>query len=321
MGISRNALLVIAVFLFLCACSCRNPEEGRGPDRPGRLKVVTSLFPLYDFARAIAGGHADVKLLLPPGVEPHSFEPKPADMATLADADIFIYTNPVMEPWAEHIVKALDGKRLLVVNAGTGVAFTQRGDQRGPDKDVVGHNHELPKWVDPHVWLDFGNARIMVDTIAAAFCEKDTVNRDVYRQNAEAYKNRLDALDRRYRETLSGCRTRLFVDGGHFTFGYLSDRYGLTYRAAYGISPDAEPTARTLVHLSALVKANNLRYIFCEELLAPRIAETIARETGASVLTLHGAHNISREEFAAGTTFVDLMNKNLELLAQGLDCR
>jgi len=301
-------------------------EDGRGHERSGRLKVVTTLFPMYDFSRAIGGGYAEITLLLPPGMEPHSFEPRPADMAKLAEADIFIYTNPFMEPWAENVLKGLEGRRPLVVNAGRGVTFSRRSDGRrdnlkGSNRGDHDHGHEAAAGADPHIWLDFENARMMIDNIASAFIDTDRSNGDIYRQNAEAYKRRLDVLDRQYRDALSGCRTRLLVNGGHFTFGYLADRYGLTYMAAYGVSPDAEPTARTLAHISDMVKENNLSYIFSEELMTPRTAETIARETGASILTLHGAHNISREEFAGGATFIDLMEKNLEHLVKGLDCR
>ena len=111
------------------------------------------------------------------------------------------------------------------------------------------------------------------------------------------------------------------VDGGHYTFGYLARRYGLTYIAAYGLSPDAEPTARDLARISRMLSKEGLNHLFHEELLSPRIAGTIAQETGASLLRLHGAHNISREELHAGTTFLDLMEKNLDQLLTGLQCR
>jgi zinc transport system substrate-binding protein len=319
MDSARKACIFLALLALLFAYSCRKAEEGRVDQQSGRLRIVASLFPLYDFARIIGSGHADVTLLLPPGTEPHSFEPRPADMATLNSADIFVYTNPYMEPWAEDILKGMDRNRLLVVNASEGVKFLGRpGDDRGQGKQ--GHRHENGAGADPHIWLDFNNAQKMVDTLARAFSRKDPANSGVYTANAEKYKARLDELDRKYRNALSGCRTRVFINGGHYTFGYLADRYGLLYRAAYGFSPDAEPTARDLAEMSKMLREQGLKYIFYEELLTPRIAETLAKETGATLLKLHGAHNISREELVKGTTFTDLMEMNLGNLITGLQC-
>jgi zinc transport system substrate-binding protein len=320
MGINRKACIFLAAGLLLFAYSCKKVDEGKTDNRPERLKVVASLFPMYDFARVIGGEHAAVTLLLPPGMEPHSFEPRPADIAALNNADVFIYTNQYMEPWAEEIITGMDRGRLLVVNASEGVRFLKGpGGETGLRKSEQRHDHG--HGADPHIWLDFGNARKIVDTIARSFSEKDPSHSNVYMTNAEGYKARLNELDGKYRGALSGCRKRVFINGGHYIFGYLAERYGLRYRAAYGFSPDAEPTARDLAEISRMLREEGLNHIFYEELLSPRIAETLAKETGAALLKLHGAHNISREELASGTSFLDLMEKNLENLVQGLQCR
>jgi zinc transport system substrate-binding protein len=235
-----------------------------------------------------------------------------------------------MEPWAEDILKGTDKGRLVVVDASAGVRFSGRPEQgddhghgSGDGREGKGQSlsHEAGAGADPHIWLDFENARRMVGTIADAFISKDPANREIYRKNAEQYQARLEALDRKYRDALSGCGKRIFINGGHFTFGYLADRYGLRYRSAYGFSPDAEPAAKDLADISRTLRQEGLSHIFYEELLTPRIAETIAKETGAGLLRLHGAHNISREELAAGVSFIDLMEKNLEQLSTGLQCR
>jgi zinc transport system substrate-binding protein len=313
------AITLITVF------SCRDKGKAGPGDQSGKLKVVASLFPVYDFARAVGGENAEVMLLLPPGVEPHSFEPKPADMATLGRADIFIYTNRFMEPWVADILKAADVSRLLVVDASRGVDFLEAtgGDHAAHAAEEKSEKaaHGPGEGADPHIWLDFGNARMMVDTVRDAFVTRDPAHADLYRTNAQHYRERLDALDAEYREVLSRCRKKTMVDGGHYTFGYLARRYGLTYIAAYGLSPDSEPTARDLARISRVLREEGLNYLFHEELLSPRIAGTIAQETGASLLRLHGAHNISREELRAGKTFPDLMEKNLEQLSAGLQCR
>jgi zinc transport system substrate-binding protein len=183
-----------------------------------------------------------------------------------------------------------------------------------------GDAHKLER-VDPHVWLDFSNAVLMVDNILEGFVKKDPANAAFYRNNAEAFKAQLKELDKKFETTLAGCEKKIFINGGHFTFGYLARRYHLNYLSAYGFSPNAEPSPKELAALSAQLKRNNLKHIFYEELITLRIAKTIAGETGASLLVLHGAHNISKEELERGTTFLGLMEKNLENLKVGLQCQ
>ncbi|MDP2157315.1 MAG: metal ABC transporter substrate-binding protein [Nitrospirota bacterium] len=326
----RSFLILMVLLSFTMSSACARAKDSQNEGRSGRLIVVATLFPLYDFAKNIAGDRADVKLLLPPGAEPHSFEPKPADIVMLNRADIFIYTNKIMEPWAEDMLKGLQGNRLSVVDASSGVRFIEGSTdgaeggnqhQRSKPGQKEEHDQHEAHGADPHIWLDFSNAQKMVDNIAGAFIAKDPSNSDLYTRNAEAYKARLEGLDKAYQKGLSNCRKKIFVNGGHYTFGYLANRYGLQYRAAYGFSPDAEPTARNLADISKTLRREGLDHLFFEELLSPRIAETIAKETGAALLKLHGAHNISKEEFNANRTFIELMEKNLDNLMIGLQCR
>jgi len=326
----RTFLILMVLLSLSLSSACARSKDSQSDGRSGRLTVIATLFPLYDFARNIAGDRAVVKLLLPPGAEPHSFEPKPADIVMLNRADIFIYTNKFMEPWAEKLLKGRGGKELSVVDASHGVRFiegsidgAEGGNQQQHRKSVKKEDdaeHEVQS-ADPHIWLDFSNAQQIVDNIAKAFIAKDPANKDSYTRNAGAYKTRLEGLDSAYQKGLSNCRKKVFVSGGHYTFGYLADRYGLRYRAAYGFSPDAEPTARNLADISKMLRQEGLNHLFYEELLTPRIADTLAKETGATLLKLHGSHNISKEEFNANRTFVELMERNLDNLMTGLQCR
>ncbi|RNC69202.1 MAG: zinc-binding protein [Desulfuromonadales bacterium] len=321
----RTGLLLLGIILVaLCTAGCQKRERAQVPS--GKLKVVATLFPLYDFARNVAGDRAEVTLLLPPGMEAHSFEPKPADIVRISKADLFLYTNRAMEPWAEELVKGVDAKNLVVVDTSRGARLLKARDEdehgHGGEKGGVAEgNHHDEGGIDPHIWLDFVNARTMVDTIAAAFAAQDPANRDAYLANAAAYKAKLAALDDRYRAGLATCAKRVFLHGGHFAFGYLAQRYGLRYESALAVSADAEPTPRKLAGLVRQMKAEGLRVVYTEELIDPRTTETIARETGATILTLHGAHNVSRDDLAKGATFLDFMDRNLENLRKGLQCR
>ena len=305
-GVGRFAWMALLLAVVWIAGSCQKYEAGTGTD--GRLKVVTSLFPTYDFARQIGRDKVSVTLLLPPGVEAHGFEPKPGDMLRLNRADILIYTNRLMEPWVSKILRGSQNERLAVVEAGRGIAMS--GD--------AGAKADGGR--DPHIWLDFSYAAAMADNIRDGFIGRDPKNRDFYFRNAEEYKAQLRDLDRRYRETLSGCRKKVLVHGGHFAFGYLAGRYGLRYLSAYGLSPNAEPRPEDLIRLSRTLRVNGLKHVFSEALFSPRIAETIARETGASVLPLHTGHNVGKEAFDGDATFISLMMKNLEQLKAGLQC-
>lgn len=301
-------LLVAALLaLVLIAPGCKKQETDNG-----KLQVVTTLFPLYDFAKRIGGEKADVQLLLPPGVEPHSFEPRPEDMVRVNRADLFIYTNKVMEPWAESIVAGMDKGKVVIVEGSKGIeliAAPHQGD------DAHGHGEA---GVDPHVWLDFENARKIARNILDAMTARDPAGADYYRQNAALLDKDLVALDQRYREMVAAAPKKVFLHGGHYAFGYLARRYGLKYISAAAVNADAEPTPTRLAELVRMMRRDKLGYVYTEELLSPRVAETIARETGAKVLMLRAGHNVSREDLERGATFVSIMEENLNNLKTGL---
>ncbi len=284
--------------------------------------VVTTLYPLYDFARTIGGDKVNATLLLPPGMEAHSFEPKPDDAIRVTNADMFIYTNEYMEPWAVNFVKGLNSGNVSLVDSSKGIKFLKAGveEDEHENHDGKAHNHHAGS-MDPHIWLDFADAQTMVDTIASAMSAKDPSNRNYYMANAIAYKSELKKLDAEYKAGLSSCSKRAFLHGGHYAFGYLAHRYSLQYESASAVNADSEPSAATLVALIKQVKAIGLEYVFTEELLSPRVAEMIAKETGASILLLHGAHNISKDDFDHAVTFISLMRKNLANLKTGLQCK
>lgn len=315
-----NAVCAVMCLLMLSAC---NSNSAGVPAQAGKLRVVTSLFPLYDFARSIAGRNAEVTLLMPPGVEPHSFEPKPDDIVRISKAGLFVYTNPVMEPWAATILRGIDRKGLRVVNAGTGITYQAAAPREERDDHDHHHDHDAlhAGGLDPHIWLDFGNDQLIIDNILAGFVAADPANAGSYSANAAVLKQQLQDLDTRYREGLKSCATREFLHGGHYTFGYLARRYGLRYRSLSGVSSESEPSATRMTDMIRHIKQSGVRYLFAEELLSPRLTETLAGEAGVEVVKLHGAHNLSRDDFQRGVTFIQLMDANLANLKKGLVCR
>ncbi len=329
--VAAVAVLLLAV-VFLAVFSRRDAGTagvGGSADVP-RLRIVTTLFPLYDMARSIGGDDAEVTLLLPPGVSPHAFEPTPRDMAAIEESDLFVYTGDFMEPWAERTVSGLGLGSDRVVDASEGVEFlTMAGHEEeeheahtGAEEDAEthdGHDHDA-SGNDPHIWLDFDNATRMASRIAEAMSDADPDRAARYAERTADYAIRLSELDEAYRAGLEGCETHTVVYGGHYAFGYLAHRYDLEYEAAQGFSPDAEPSASGLSALVEQVRSRGLSHIFSETLGSPKIAETVARETGAEVLELNPAGNLPKDAFENGTTFFDIMESNLEKLEIGLGC-
>ena len=280
-----------------------------------KITVVTTLFPLYDFAKNIGQDRMEVTLLLPPGVSPHTFEPKPSDIVKINESDIFVYTGKFMEPWAEDIIKGTTNKNLKTVDASIGIKLM--GAEGHEHEEEHGHEHSR---VDPHIWLDFDNSKIIIDNIVKTMSEKDPANADFYQKNATEYKNKLTQLDNQYKLTLTNCESKEIIYGGHYAFGYMGERYGLAYKSAYGISPDSEPSAQDLIKLVEQIKKEGIKFVFSEGLLSPRVAETLANETGAGILSLNPAGNLPKEDFENNKTFISIMEDNLANLKTGLRC-
>jgi zinc transport system substrate-binding protein len=281
-------------------------------------KVIATIFVLYDFCRQIGGDKIALSMLLDPAVEAHSFEPRPKDIVSIAAADVFVYAGDTMEPWVTTLLKGAANKNLRVVDASRGIPLLDESEE---EKDVSGVTVTRPG-KDPHVWLDLGNAQAMVDTITASFVAVDPANADFFQARCRDYKERLRALDNRFKTELSACRLSTFIYAGHFTFGYFARRYCLLHISPYkGFSPDAEPSPRALAELIKKTRQMKIRYIYYEELIDPKIARVIGQETGAGLLLLASAHNVSKDDFVRGVTFLSIMNDNLEKLKRGLECR
>ena len=272
-----------------------------------KIKIITTLFPLYDFAKEIGGDKVEVSLLLPPGIEAHAYEPKPSDILKINESDIFVYTGRFMEPWAEDVIKGIANKNIIIVDSSNNIELLK------DEEDEHGG-------VDPHIWLGLNNAEIMVDNIAKALIEKDLNNTEYYKNRATEYKNKLFQLDNQYKSDLAKCESKEIVYGGHYAFGYMTKRYGLTYISAQGFSPDSEPTAKDLIDLIEQIKNHNIKYVFYEELASPKIAETLTKETNTKMLLLNGAHNITKEDYENNISFLSIMNENLVNLKIGLMC-
>lgn len=310
--IALFALLVVIIFFI----KSNQPASESQDLNDKKIKVVTTLFPLYDITKNIGGDDVSVSLLLDPGIEAHSFEPTPSDMMEISQADVFIYTGSFMEIWAEDILKSINNPDLLIIDASQSINLIENNDNH--EEEGVEHEHE---GVDPHIWLDFDNLKTMVNNINDGLKTKATDNQEDFELRAANYIDRISLLDKKYREELNNCQQKSIIYSGHYAFAYLAKRYNLSYSSAYGLSPNSEPNASTLVSLAEQLKKTNAGYVFQEELISPRVAEVLEKETGAQILTLSAAHNLSRQDLDTGKTLFSVFEDNLKNLKLGLNCR
>jgi zinc transport system substrate-binding protein len=292
--IGRRAGVALAALLALAGC-----REGPAPTRP---LVVTTIFPLWDLTRHVAGDRAEAQALVPPGVEPHDWEPSPRDVSLVQRAAVFVHTGTGLDAWASRLVGGL-GSRTEVVDAARGLSLLSQGAS-----------------VDPHVWLDPTLARAQTQTIAEGLTRADPAGAPVYRANAAKLAARLDALDQAFAAGLRDCARHELVTS-HAAFAYLARRYGLIQLPVMGIAPEAEPNPADLAAIVRTARERHVTHVFFEPLVSPRLAQTLAREIGATTLPLDPIEGVSREQAAADAGYVELMQANLATLRTGLGCR
>lgn len=285
-----------AILLILVFATAPNLQKQAKPT--DKLTAAASIFPLYDFARAVGGSDINLLLIAPPGADPHNFELSPGDIVNIANAQVFIYLGNGIDLWAEKIAKMPRNSQQIIVNAGKGI--------NAPDL---------------HSWLDFSNAQIMIDNIAQGFAAADPKHKDFYWQNAADYKKRLADLDAEYRRTLTNCNVKIIVESGHDVFNCWAAKYNLTYLPTQNANPDAESTPVRLSQLADVIKNNNLRYIFYEEPEGKKNAQMLSELSKTQLLPLNSAETITPNDFQKGVDFIGIMEKNLNNLKIGLQCQ
>lgn len=297
-------VFLIAVILF-SMCSCTVEKHSVKP------QIIATLFPQYDFARAIVGDTADVTLLISPGTETHSFDPSARDMVKIRECDAVLYTGDESEPWVPSLLKGNDGN-FAVIDVSDGIELIDLDDH----DDEHTHHHNT----DPHIWTSPVNAIKMIENICSALCELYPEYSEVYRQNAESYTDELIELDSDIRTVIDSAKRREIVCGGEFALLYFVTEYGLRYTAAYdSCGGESEPSPRRVAQIIDKINEDNIPVIYCKELSNTGVADTIAADTGAESLLLHSCHNVTRDEFENGATYISLMRQNLENLRKGLN--
>lgn len=328
----RIITLFLTLALTLSLAACAAPDE-KADD--GRLQIVATLFPYYDFARAIAGGRADVTLLLSPGREAHSFEPTPLDAVTISEADVFLYNGGESEYWVEEMLDAA-GEHIAVkarmmdyVDA-LGEEFSegmQGADAHDHDHDHGDHDHEKNEAhdsdkveYDEHIWTSPKNAAILCRAVCEAICRADAENADFYRANCEDYCAQLEELDARFSALCESAPRKLLIFADRFPMLYFCREYGLDYRAAFhGCSGDTEPSLATIKFLIDKVEDENIPVVYTIDFGTKKVAAVVSECTGAAIETICSMQTVSHADFDAGETYLTLMERNFEALRKGLN--
>jgi len=310
---------------LLAGCSATKPDEGKAADGTSgsKLKVVASFYSMYDFASKIAGDRAEVSCLVPSGTEPHDWEPSTTDLMALEEADVLVYNGAGMEHWVEDTLKGLSNDKLVVVEASKDVKLLELSaeameheheEHEHEHEEHEGHDHGS---TDPHCWLSPSNAAIEMKNICEGLIKSDPEGRETYQANFEKWENECVSLDGEYFQRLEVLPGRTIVVS-HEAFGYLCSQYGLTQMAIEGIEADSEPDAQKMAEIVEFVKKNNVKVIFTEELVSPKVAQSIAEASGATVEELNPLEGLSEEDIAAGKDYFAVMRSNLDALEKAL---
>ena len=315
-------LLAAAVALPLCACAPAGEEA-----EDGRLQVVCSLFPYYDFVREIGGAYVSPRLLVAAGREAHSFEPTPMDVIRVSRADVFVYNGGEGEQWVDEILDSA-GENIPTVLRMMDYAdtLTEEPLTGHDDHDHADHDHEHDDdhdsddiEYDEHIWTSPVQAMKLCRAICDALCAADPAHAAAYRSNLQEYLGQLAELDAAFRQVCGEKKRSLLVFGDRFPLLYFCREYGLDYRAAFhGCSSDTEPSLYTLKFLIDKVRQQDIPVVYALELSSRKVADAIAETTGAKVETFYSCQTVSPADWAAGEGYVSLMRRNVAALREGI---
>ena len=324
----RGIWPVLAAALLVLS-GCGGTDGADVPTEEKRLQIVTTVFPPFGFAKQVGGEYVEVKMLLKPGMESHSYEPTPADIVTIMNSDIFLYAGGESDVWVEELLEGsdrapeshalLEWVEPLEEETADGMQVKGHGHGHGHGEDA----HEAVKLeeseYDEHVWTSPKNAMVIVDRICRLLSEKDPAHKTEFEENAAAYTDKLKELDDAFLHVVEQARRKTLVFGDRFPLLYFVKTYGLSYYAAFpGCSMETEPSAETIAFLTDQVRKEQIPIVFYLEMSNGKVAEAIAEATGAETAVFYSGHSITARDLAAGEDYLSLMGRNVESLQRAL---
>jgi zinc transport system substrate-binding protein len=317
----RILFITLAVFITAALSACSNKEEpAQTTDTDGKIEVVATTFPEYDFLRQIAKEHVNLSMLLPPGAESHSYEPTPQDILKIQNSDIFVYVGGDSDAWVAGILDSMDQSGMNIVTLMDCVDVVEEEIVEGMEEEEEEEEEAEGPELDEHVWTSPRNAILIVQKLRDELCRVDPGNAEDYKTNAEDYIGKLNELDKKFQDVVDHSARKEIILGDRFPFRYFVDAYGLSYYAAFpGCSTDTEASAATVAFLIDKVKEDDIPVVFHIELSNEQMCDTICDATGAKKELLNAVHNVSRDDFNAGVTYLELMEHNVEVLKEALN--
>lgn len=309
-------LSIILISLSMTACSTGDKDTTDN----GKLNIVATIFPQYDFVRQIGGDKVNLSMLLPPGSEAHTFDPTVQDIQRIIDADIFIYVGGVSDSWIDDILDWVSTEKTEVISLMDITGAVEEEITEGMDTEEENDDDDGGKVeYDEHVWTSPKNAIKICNYICERMCSKDTENASYFKDNLNKYVESLNQLDTNIRQITENASNKTLIFGDRFPFRYFTDEYGLEYYAAFpGCASDTEPSISTIAFLINKVKEEKIPVVFYIEFSNQGVADTICEGTGAKKLLFHSCHNVSADDFNSGITYLDLMTQNVENLREAI---
>lgn len=321
-------LLCLLTLLSCAACKAsgngeigssggKNGASAAGSDK--KIKIVTTIFPPYDFARQIAKDRAEITMLIKPGSESHTYEPTLSDIAAIQNCDLFIYVGGQTDAWVQKILSGNQNKSRREISLLSVVKTYKEEIREGMTAEHHDDDTNEPE-TDEHVWTSPLNAMEITKVISETLCDKDSKNTAFYTGNKDRFLEKLQLLNRDFESAVSSAKRKTLVFADRFPFRYFTEQYGLKYYAALpGCSSDTEPTLNSVQYLVNVVKNENIPVVLYIEFSKATVADKIASITGAKKRQFHSCHNVSPEDFSDGITYIDLMRQNLAVLKEALN--
>ena len=322
LSFALSLFIVFTTLFTLTSCSSAKSES---KNDSGKISVVTTIFPYYDFTRSIAGDKADIKLLLSPGSEPHSYEPSPSDIVAIENCDIFIYNGGESDDWVESVLDSIENKNMKVMRMMDYVDLlyeqsVDHDEHEHEDGDGDEHEHEHGEEYDEHIWTSVKNAEKLTNAIYDELCVSDFANKAAYSSNRDSYLSQLQAFDSEISDIVSNAKRNTVVFGDRFPFLYFVTDYSLEYECAFpGCSSETEPSISTVTHMIDFTRENKIPVVFYLEFSNGKVAKLISEDTGAKTMRFSSCHNVTKDEFADGATYISLMEQNANALKEALN--
>ena len=319
-------LSIVIICSLFSISGCGKTEKVQKSD--GKISIVTTIFPYYDFVRQLAGDKADVRLLLSPGSDPHSYEPTPSDIVAIENCDLFIYNGGESDEWVDGVLSSIENKNVKVMKMMEYVTLRheqsmdhnhEHAEHEDMDDNDEGHDHEEGEEYDEHIWTSIRNAERMSASIADELISLDSKNSDYYNEKKADYISSLDSLDKKFTEVTNNKKRDTLVFGDRFPFLYFVSDYNLGYECAFpGCSHETEPSTAVVSHLIDFTRENNIPVVFYLELSSGKIAQIISEDSSAKTMQFSSCHNVTKEAFENGATYISVMEQNLEALKEAL---